>query len=72
MEPNTAQMTIFYGGQVMVFNDMSAGKAMEIMRLATIASCQASGIPTPKESITKITPPVLGGKESISVSFNSF
>lgn len=65
-------MTIFYGGQVMVFNDMPAGKAMEVMRLASVASCNASNTPIPatpglsvlpKESITKISPPVLGGKD---------
>ncbi|CDP03053.1 unnamed protein product [Coffea canephora] len=33
-EPETAQMTIFYNGQVMVFNDFPADKAKEIMLLA--------------------------------------
>ncbi|XP_010529816.1 PREDICTED: protein TIFY 10A-like [Tarenaya hassleriana] len=33
-ESQTAQMTIFYGGQVMVFNDFSAEKAKEVMKLA--------------------------------------
>lgn len=32
-EPQTAQMTIFYDGKVMVFNDFPADKAKEIMLL---------------------------------------
>lgn len=33
-EPEKAQMTIFYNGQVMVFNDFPADKVKEIMLLA--------------------------------------
>ena len=33
-EPETAQMTIFYAGQVIVFNDFPADKAEQIMFLA--------------------------------------
>ncbi|KAL3532720.1 hypothetical protein ACH5RR_006241 [Cinchona calisaya] len=33
--PETAQMTIFYNGQVMVFNDFPADKAKQIMLLAS-------------------------------------
>ncbi|CAF1926802.1 unnamed protein product [Brassica napus] len=33
-EPQTAPLTIFYGGQVIVFNDFSAEKAKEVMNLA--------------------------------------
>uniref|UniRef100_A0A1J3ISI8 Protein TIFY n=1 Tax=Noccaea caerulescens TaxID=107243 RepID=A0A1J3ISI8_NOCCA len=34
-EPQTAPLTIFYGGQVIVFNDFSAEKAEELMNLAS-------------------------------------
>ncbi|XP_021750030.1 protein TIFY 10b-like [Chenopodium quinoa] len=34
-EPPTPQMTIFYGGQVLVFNDLPADKAKEVMDLAS-------------------------------------
>ncbi|KAM1020195.1 hypothetical protein ACFX2I_041495 [Malus domestica] len=35
---SAARMTIFYGGQVPVFNDLQAEKAKEIMGLATTGS----------------------------------
>ncbi|KAF8104227.1 hypothetical protein N665_0176s0038 [Sinapis alba] len=34
-EPQTAPLTIFYGGQVIVFNDFSSEKAKEVMNLAS-------------------------------------
>ncbi|KAJ4916160.1 Protein TIFY 10A [Raphanus sativus] len=34
-EPQTAPLTIFYGGQVIVFNDFSAEKAKEVVNLAS-------------------------------------
>lgn len=37
-QPRSAPMTIFYGGQVLVFSDLSADKAKEIMGLATKGS----------------------------------
>ncbi|KAM1010960.1 hypothetical protein ACFX13_047111 [Malus domestica] len=39
---SAAQMTIFYGGQVLVFNDLQAEKAKEIMGLATTGSSKIS------------------------------
>ncbi|CAL9009680.1 unnamed protein product [Prunus brigantina] len=37
-QPGSAPMTIFYGGHVLVFNDLQAEKAREIMGLATKGS----------------------------------
>ncbi|CAA3004081.1 Hypothetical predicted protein [Olea europaea subsp. europaea] len=39
-EPDAAQMTIFYGGQVIVLNDFPAEKAKEIMLLASKSSAE--------------------------------
>lgn len=53
-EPQTAQMTIFYGGQVMVFNDFPAYKANEIMLLASKGSSQGHTTTFPLVPITSV------------------
>lgn len=53
-EPPTPQMTIFYGGQVLVFNDLPADKAKEVMDLAS--SFEAS-LKKRKVETTISTPP---------------
>ncbi|KAF2304142.1 hypothetical protein GH714_028022 [Hevea brasiliensis] len=46
-EPQTAPMTIFYAGQVIVFNDFPADKVKEVMLLASKGSSQSlTGFPS--------------------------
>lgn len=77
-EPEKAQMTIFYGGQVIVFNDFPADKAKEIMLMASTS--KGNNPAKPLESAADLVVPSFG-KTSIQenqmpnqpiVSGNSF
>ncbi|XP_051132248.1 protein TIFY 10A-like isoform X2 [Andrographis paniculata] len=61
----TAPMTIFYGGKVIVFNDFPADKAKELMILAQKSSTAHNpnaalapppAVPSPAESVSSIVP----------------
>ncbi|KAL2544792.1 Zinc-finger protein (ZIM) [Forsythia ovata] len=60
-EPEIAQMTIIYAGQVFVFNDFPVDKAKEIMMLATAQNHPTTAVPppymvpSPTESTTNIS-----------------
>lgn len=56
MEAVTAQMTIFYRGQVLVFDDLPAEKAREIITVATKGSSSVSNgfVSTPASIMEKV------------------
>lgn len=57
-EPETAQMTIFYAGRLIVFNDLPADKAKEVMLLASKGSSDNNPTnlaPTPVQKPSELT-----------------
>lgn len=57
-EPETAQMTIFYAGRVIVINDLPADKAKEVMLLASKGSSHSNPTilaPTPVQKPSEVT-----------------
>uniref|UniRef100_A0A6N2MU49 Protein TIFY n=2 Tax=Salix viminalis TaxID=40686 RepID=A0A6N2MU49_SALVM len=63
VDPEPAQMTIFYAGKVSVFNGFPADKAKEIMALATMGSSLSTDVGCPSS-----TPAMIKVKSSNSVA----
>ncbi|CAN7123314.1 unnamed protein product [Brassica rapa subsp. narinosa] len=56
VESQSAQLTIFYGGQVMVFDDFPAEKAKQVIDLANKGSDYAQNIAKNQKEIASTTP----------------
>lgn len=67
VEPERAQMTIFYGGQVIVLNDFPADKAKEIMALASQESSRGQN-PTAAAAAAA----AFGSNQAKSINANAF
>ncbi|KAH9620510.1 hypothetical protein KSS87_019282 [Heliosperma pusillum] len=68
-EPAAAQMTIFYGGQVVVFNDLPSDKAKEVINLASSfeSSLKKRKVETPASPVPLSAPaPAPNAKPSIN------
>lgn len=80
-EPPAGQMTIFYGGQVMVFNDLTADRAKEVMDLASSfesslkkskveALASSSPSPSPSPNPNPNPSPTLNLKPAVTQNLN--
>ncbi|KAJ0981296.1 hypothetical protein J5N97_009551 [Dioscorea zingiberensis] len=66
--PTTAQLTIFYGGTVNVYDDVPLDKAQAIMFLASSGSNMASNMVNPRTEVPVLTPIKPAGVEGLSAN----
>ncbi|XP_022723422.1 protein TIFY 11B-like [Durio zibethinus] len=66
VEPKNAQLTIFFGGQVLVYNDFPADKVKEIMDLASQGCSAACGGIVADSGMEKVISYIDGGHSSNS------
>lgn len=65
-EPERAQMTIFYAGKVIVFNEFPADKAKEVMLLASQGSSQSN--PNSQNAFVASKLPRIDSNSSIGIT----